>query len=530
MSRISVFILLLALVPIGAVCQQLPFGDVPPGIVKPSFGCDATAQDESSRRNCAAKELRYLDGRLNTRYRELRRQLRSEEVAGLVATQREWLKARDESCHLDRLTRDRDAWLIYIAQTRARTSCVMEATEKRLAELEQMQNQLAAPPMLAQVVPPSADAVAISGESAAAGAAGYLIRSARSRRLGKYYFEVVIEQARAREKLEASLIARINDGRRWIGTGYDIRPRNIELRLDKDSSVVIEGGGLPRVVIGVAVDLDAGRLYRHRDGNWLGGVVPGSPRGVELRRDAEYVAELSSSVRLEPLLQQGIVRLNYGDQPFERPPPAGYRGFDAKDEVAEIPHPETLPEIYSPSEWVAGTGQVNWVRRYWEWVRSFSAAESPSADASGYRCGAGQSGPVWFLTGSNRSASVQRECEIPEGKVLLVPIVNALAQASPGAPVACDKLLVTLRQFSAGVTDLRLKLNAMTLDRPERFLFGTGCFALREGSSAQSGLAAGTGYWVFVKPLKKGRHEIEFGGRFTADGFRQDIKYVLHVR
>ena len=113
---------------------------------------------------------------------------------------------------------------------------------------------------------------------------------------------------------------------------------------------------------------------------------------------------------------------------------------------------------------------------------------------------------------------------------MLVPVVNTLAQANPGAELGCDKLLVSLRQFSAGVADLHLKLNALALDKPQRFLFGTGCFTLREGSSGQDGLAAGTGYWIFIKPLKKGRHEIEFGGRVTTHYFKQDIRYVMYAR
>lgn len=536
MNRILSCMAMLALAPFSAVSQQLPFGDVPPGVIKPSFGCEAAVHDEASRKSCALDELRYVDGRLNARYQELRRELRPTEIQSLVATQRGWLKARDASCNLDRRTPERQAWLDYAADSAERAACVRQLTEKRLMELERMQNEVAAAPVLAAISPPPAESALVSGEAAAEAdiAPDHLIRSAQSHRSGKLYFEAVIEPARA-EKLEASLIVRVNDGRRWTGTTHDIRPRDIVLRLGPGSSVTIAGGSLgdirvPKVVVGIAVDLDSGRLYRHRDGNWLGGVVPGSPQGIELRRDAAYTAEVRSSVQLAQLLERGIVKVNFGATPFDRQPPAGYRGFDWQDNVVEVAAKTTARSVYSPRDRIAGDSQARWVQRYWEWVRSFAPAESPSADPSGYRCGAGQSGPVWFLTGSKATTPVQRECEVPEGKILLVPIVNVLAQANPAAQVACDSLLISLRQFSSGVADLRFKLNGVALESPQRFLLGTGCFRLRDASSGQTGIAVGSGYWIFVKPVKKGRHEVEFGGTFSADGFQQDIRYVLHVR
>jgi len=108
--------------------------------------------------------------------------------------------------------------------------------------------------------------------------------------------------------------------------------------------------------------------------------------------------------------------------------------------------------------------------------------------------------------------------------------VNTLAQVRPGASRTCEQLLVTLHQAATGVIDLRLKVNGAALDRPERFLLETGCFTLRDATSGQTGPAVGNGYWVFIRPLPKGRHELEFGAAFTTHDFRQNITYVLHVR
>jgi hypothetical protein len=387
-------------------------------------------------------------------------------------------------------------------------------------------------PVVAEVAP-RPDALPASGDVAAdEAAAAPILRSARSHRSGKHYFELVIDEARA-GALAANVLARVSNGRRWTGASYAIQARDLTLRLGPDSQVVIVGGNLgevrvPKIIMGFAADLDTGWLYRHRDGIWVDGATPGSAHGAPLTREGLFSAEAISSLPIAELVDRGIVKLNFGAEPFERTPPPGYRGFDWPDHLAALPAPPATLSSYPSGRRIAGDTQVSWVRRYWEWVRSFSAAESPSADATGQRCAAGQSGPVWFLTGSRESRPVRRECDVPQGKVLLVPIINALVQANT-AEVPCDRLLVSLRQFSGGTSDLRFSLNGKALDNPQATFFGTGCFKLRDASAGQTGLAAGSGYWVFLPPLPRGRHVVEFGGK-AIDGFQQDVGYVLHIR
>ena len=104
------------------------------------------------------------------------------------------------------------------------------------------------------------------------------------------------------------------------------------------------------------------------------------------------------------------------------------------------------PKIFAPRETVAGITQQEWIQRYWEWLRSFTPEQTPSSDTTGYRCGAGQFGPVWFLTGTKASGAFTRECQVPAGKVLLVPLIGVLAQETPGSKSTCDSLSVSLQQ------------------------------------------------------------------------------------
>ncbi|OPY78016.1 MAG: hypothetical protein A4E64_00932 [Syntrophorhabdus sp. PtaU1.Bin058] len=534
------FLLFLLIVSISfsAIAQPLPFGDVPAGVVRPSFGCGAVVTDEVSGRKCAIADLRYIDRRMNTLYHALRKELKPGEASAVSSTQREWIRRRDALCSLDAKKRSRESWLRYVAKSITRTSCVLKATEKRVAELEEMEYQLDTPPVFATTAPTPEKISPMSGELTTENdstAVGSFIKSMRSHHNGKYYFEVLIEQAGIPKKLEADLIARVSDGQRWFGVSFQLRPRNLVLHFDDKSSVTIVGGDmgklrLPKMVIGIAADLDTSRLYYHYDGVWQNDALPGSPKGIELSPGAEFMAELSSNVELAPLVQKGIVKINFGDSPFETQLPVGYNGFDAQKTVSGTSRSAVFPAVYSPRGHVAGSTQIQWIQRYWEWIRSFTLDDSPSADTSGYRCGAGQSGPVWFLTGSRKSASIKRECQVPEGKIILVPVLNVLAQSKSTEQTDCDRLHVSLHQYGSSVTDLRIKVDGVPMKGPESFFLGTGCFRLRDAASGNTGLAVGTGYWVFIKPLKKGRHEIEFGGRYPADNYAQDIKYVLYIQ
>ena len=185
-----------------------------------------------------------------------------------------------------------------------------------------------------QVLPDSGRIIAPSSmpRPGDAEARGHVIRSSNARTRGKYYFEVVVDSTPTREELEALVIARVNDGTRWFGTRYDIAPRLFAgVSSDADRP---EEASPAKVVMGIAVDLDAGLFYRHRDGVWLGGALPGSPHGIELRRGEPYVAELASTAPLEPFLRKQIVAVNFGDAPFVRQPPEGYAGFDSRETAA----------------------------------------------------------------------------------------------------------------------------------------------------------------------------------------------------
>jgi hypothetical protein len=61
-----------------------------------------------------------------------------------------------------------------------------------------------------------------------------------------------------------------------------------------------------------------------------------------------------------------------------------------------------------------------WTARWWQWAYSIPKDVNPAYDDTGRYCTQGQSGPVWFLTGTY-GHPVDRYCTIPFGKAILFP-------------------------------------------------------------------------------------------------------------
>lgn len=97
------------------------------GTTTPSFDC-AKAGSQAEKLVCSDESLAALDRRLADRYRRLSEELRAEESSRLRATQRGWIKGRDDCWKSDDLS-----------------ACVRDAYHDRLIELQLQDPRLFAP-------------------------------------------------------------------------------------------------------------------------------------------------------------------------------------------------------------------------------------------------------------------------------------------------------------------------------------------------------------------------------------------------
>jgi hypothetical protein len=185
--------------------------------------------------------------------------------------------------------------------------------------------------------------------------------------------------------------------------------------------------------------------------------------------------------------------------------------------------------VLPPDARIAGEAQPQWSVRWWQWAASFDYPESPVADRTGERCAAGQDGPVWFLAGVYGSAPVKRTCEVPAGKWLFFPIVNYVVFPPDGSTPSCQTVTAQARASTDDPVDLAVFVDgASVANLAKHRQSSADCFNLGERAGQDVYPAASNGYYVMLRPLPPGKHEIKWGG--VLQKLRQAVVYEIVVK
>lgn len=159
-------------------------------------------------------------------------------------------------------------------------------------------------------------------------------------------------------------------------------------------------------------------------------------------------------------------------------------------------------------------------------------------------CGVGQHGPVWFLGGdfSGSGEPFTRTCIIPEGKAILLAVINgecstAEGDADPGDPVlvkAKDLATCARDQISvvdvaeATLNDVPLKVHKISTAIPYSVLFPPSN-VIGLDPIANPSLSQASGFWVYIPKLLPGNHVLEFTGGVSEFSFYINGTYNLEV-
>lgn len=224
-----------------------------------------------------------------------------------------------------------------------------------------------------------------------------------------------------------------------------------------------------------------------------------------------------------------------------------------------------IPLIVSPQEKIEGRNQSEWIKDYWRWFKSFPKGKEPFNDKDGSLCGEKQSSPVWFLAGSNERGYIRRNCEVPSGSYVFIPLWLNLIEDESNENKQCPRMknileniakntkdipgvvenkkeipnfsisLITmttgklvLQKAAINYTDVVVELNKKKLPRFFMKHQGTDCFPLKKDNGTSQ--AASGGYALILKPLPRGLHTISFGGESISNGFFQKIECNLTVK
>lgn len=198
----------------------------------------------------------------------------------------------------------------------------------------------------------------------------------------------------------------------------------------------------------------------------------------------------------------------------------------AKQREAPPPPPVvTLQDRWIPADTdVDALRQTQWTARWWQWAARFGAdTGAPFRDPDGRHCALNQEeGAVWFLAGTDGKFDAVRTCSVPAGKHLFVPLINWVVENG----ASCGDKQAAAARLADNVNTGLVLLDGRPVGELQRMRVAAGtCFAM----SDQSPSAATDGYWLMLKPLPPGKHQLAItaawrdGARQTMQNFRYEL-------
>lgn len=214
---------------------------------------------------------------------------------------------------------------------------------------------------------------------------------------------------------------------------------------------------------------------------------------------------------------------------------------DALAKAVDVPKAAQVAEtvVLPLSARVEGRGYAELSAAWWQWASNLPV--EPYLDPDGRFCDLGQDGPVWFLAGTNGRFDARRECAVPEGKHVFLPIINMMVRQSVSSPkrggrAPCGELKADAAVNNDHLVSAVVLIDGVPVEDVVRYrVRSDGCFALFPDDPEHGDLlAASDGYWLLIKPLPPGRHAIVVGANYGAPsgGFHrmlQNFEYELRV-
>jgi len=179
--------------------------------------------------------------------------------------------------------------------------------------------------------------------------------------------------------------------------------------------------------------------------------------------------------------------------------------------------------LYRRDEQPYGRTWEEWTTKWWIWFLSISKKMNPAVDESGEKAIIGQTDPnVWFLAATT-GGTAERSVTLPSGISLLVPVINATTSYSEEPRIKNDYELtsyvkshiddILIKEVSIDDLDLVISDNDRVQSPPFDFFYPEELpkdnIYFAHGGKTRG---AGDGYWIFLKPLSKGEHNIRTFG------------------
>ena len=191
--------------------------------------------------------------------------------------------------------------------------------------------------------------------------------------------------------------------------------------------------------------------------------------------------------------------------------------------------------IYSHAEMPFGKTWEEWTGDWWKWLISIPKDKNPAIDATGEKFDSNQSHHnVVFLAGTF-GGFAERSHVISSGNSILFPIINFTTSYHEQPLIKSEsELRYCAKKDMDDIVYKKASIDGFELQQNEICRVQSSVFDLTYPENNVSGLPVGTtsaisdGYWVFLKRLLPGMHDIYAAGSCSSG--KTAVKIIWHLK
>lgn len=192
--------------------------------------------------------------------------------------------------------------------------------------------------------------------------------------------------------------------------------------------------------------------------------------------------------------------------------------------------------LFSRGDHPLGRSWEEWTCQWWKWILSIPRTDNPGYDKTGERISKNQHSDVLFLPGTFGGVA-ERNISIPANKPILLPVINCTTSFAEAPRLKTESQLMEF--VKSQIDDIGIKhasLDGIELKNMEQYRVRSQIFDVffpeDNVYNVKSGQtrAASDGFWLFLKPLSPGLHQIHTNGSCLLGKIRIEVKYSLCVQ
>lgn len=192
--------------------------------------------------------------------------------------------------------------------------------------------------------------------------------------------------------------------------------------------------------------------------------------------------------------------------------------------------------LFPRGEHPLGRSWEEWTCRWWEWILSIPRVDNPGYDKTGERISKNQHSEVLFLPGTFGGIA-ERHISIPASKPILLPVINCTTSFAEEPRFKTEfQLMEFVRSQIDDIGDVHASIDGVELKNVEQYRVRSRIFDVlfpeNNVYNAKPGQtrAASDGFWLFLKPLSPGLHQIHTYGSCLLGKIRIEVKYNMRVQ